>query len=184
MDRLPFRATSLGTTYEALDHLPVAVLLDNVRSMYNVGSFFRTMDAAGAGPLCLAGITAHPPHSGLRKTALGAEETVAWEHAVSPLNLLEKMRGQSYQLAAIETSPHSVDLFEWRPIFPVCIVFGHEVDGIQPAVADACDVHVRIPMLGHKHSLNVATAGGVVLFELLRKYLELCRFEGKTPQTA
>jgi 23S rRNA (guanosine2251-2'-O)-methyltransferase len=184
MMRLPFRATSLSSTYESLDKLPVAVLLDNVRSMYNVGSFFRTMDAAGAGPLCLAGITAHPPHTGIRKTALGAEETVEWKHALSPLLLLDEMRQRGHQIAAIETSSHSVDLFEWQPAFPVCIVFGHEVDGIQPAVAEACDVHVRIPMLGRKHSLNVATAGGVVLFEMLRKYLELRRPGGKTPQGA
>ena len=173
MSRLPFRATTLGSTYESLDRLPVAVLLDNVRSMYNVGSFFRTMDAAGAGPLFLAGITAYPPKSGIHKTALGAEESLEWKHAATPTPLLEQLRGQGYQIAAIETSPHSVDLFDWRPAFPVCVIFGHEVDGIQPAVAESCDVHVRIPMLGMKHSLNVATAGGVVLFELLRKYQEL-----------
>ena len=194
MTRLPFRATSLGTAYESLHRLPVAVLLDNVRSMYNVGSFFRTMDAAGAGPLCLAGITAYPPKSGIRKTALGAEETLEWNHAASSMELIEPLRSRGYQIAAIETSPHSVDLFEWCPAFPVCVVFGHEVDGIQLSVAEACDIHVRIPMLGHKHSLNVATAGGVVLFELLRKYQELCRTDrraergladgnqGKTPQ--
>ena len=173
MERLPFRATAMGSTYGALERLPVAVLLDNVRSMYNVGSFFRSMDAAGAGPLCLAGITARPPHLGIRKTALGAEETVAWNYSAEPLTLVEQMRAGGHQIAAIETSPHSVDLYDWRPVFPVCVIFGHEVDGIQAELASACDIHVRIPMLGRKHSLNVATAGGVVLFELLRKYREL-----------
>jgi len=170
MDRLPFRATQLAPPYEAIGSLPVVVLLDNVRSMYNVGSFFRTADAAAAEALYLTGITAYPPKSGIRKTALGAEETVRWEHAHEPAPLLDRLRARGYQLAAIETTPRAVDLFGWNPAFPVCIVFGHEVDGIRPQVSAQCDVHIRIPMLGRKHSLNVATAGGVVLFELLRKY--------------
>lgn len=170
MNRLPFRATKLASPYEALPPLPVSVLLDNVRSMYNVGSFFRTMDAASADRLLLTGITACPPHSGIRKTALGAEETVRWEHAADPLPLLDRLRHGGTQIAAIETTPHSVDLFDWEAVFPVCVIFGHEVDGIRPEVAAHADVHIRIPMLGRKHSLNVATAGGVVLFELLRKF--------------
>jgi tRNA G18 (ribose-2'-O)-methylase SpoU len=84
--------------------------------------------------------------------------------------LLDRVHAQGAQIAAIETTPRAVDLFDWTPLFPVCLVFGHEVDGIRPEVAERCDVHIRIPMLGMKHSLNVATAGGVVLFELLRKY--------------
>ncbi len=173
MDRLPFRATSLASPYEGIGTLPVTVLLDNVRSMYNVGSFFRTADAAAAEKLLLTGITACPPQPGIRKTALGAEEVVRWEHALDPLPLLDLLRERNYQIAAIETTPRAVDLFEWKPPFPVCIVFGHEVDGIRAEVSAHCDVHIRIPMLGRKHSLNVATAGGVVLFELLRKYQAL-----------
>lgn len=178
MDRLPFRATPLASSYEAFDTLPVTILLDNVRSMYNVGSFFRTADAAAAEALLLTGITAAPPKSGIRKTALGAEETVRWEHARDPLPVLDGLRERGYEIAAIETTPHAVDLFEWVPSFPVCIVFGHEVDGIRPEIAARCDTHIRIPMLGSKHSLNVATAGGVVLFELLRKYRALARQAG------
>jgi 23S rRNA (guanosine2251-2'-O)-methyltransferase len=173
MDRLPFRATQLASPYETITRLPVSVLLDNVRSAYNVGAFFRTADAVAAEALLLAGITAHPPEPGIRKTALGAEETVRWEHSWDPRPLLDRLRAQNCQIAAIETTPHSVDVFDWRPAFPVCVVFGHEVDGIRPEVAARCDVHIRIPMLGRKHSLNVATAGGVVLFELLRKYRAL-----------
>lgn len=178
MDRLPFRATPLASPYEGFDTLPVAILLDNVRSMYNVGSFFRTADAAAAEKLLLTGITACPPKSGIQKTALGAEETVRWEHASDPVPALDGLRVRGYEIAAIETTPHAVDLFEWVPAFPVCIVFGHEVDGIRPEVAARCDTHIRIPMLGSKHSLNVATAGGVVLFELLRKYRALARQAG------
>jgi 23S rRNA (guanosine2251-2'-O)-methyltransferase len=170
LDRIPFQATSAGAQYERITALPVAILLDNVRSMYNVGSFFRTADAASAEKLLLTGITACPPQKAIHKTALGAEETVRWEHAPDPLPLLDQLREQNYQIAAIETTPHAVDLYEWQPAFPVCIIFGHEVDGIRPEVGAACDIHIRIPMLGTKHSLNVATAGGVVLFELLRKY--------------
>jgi 23S rRNA (guanosine2251-2'-O)-methyltransferase len=173
MERLPFRATPLASPYEAFRTLPVAILLDNVRSMYNVGSFFRTADAASAEKLLLTGITASPPKSGIRKTALGAEESVRWEYARDPLPVLNELRARGYEIAAIETTPHAVDLFEWVPAYPVCIVFGHEVDGIRPEVAASCDTHIRIPMLGNKHSLNVATAGGVVLFELLRKYRAL-----------
>jgi tRNA G18 (ribose-2'-O)-methylase SpoU len=86
---------------------------------------------------------------------------------------VDALRARGLEIAAIETSLHAVDLFDWRPRFPVCVVFGHEVDGIQPALLDRCDVHVRIPTLGSKGSINVATAGGVVLYELLRKYLRL-----------
>ena len=172
MERLPFRATQLGSPYESMGRLPVAVLLDNVRSVYNVGAFFRTADAAGIERLLLTGITAYPPKPGIRKTALGAEETVPWEHSRDAVGMLDGLIARGYQIAAIETSVHAVDLFDWAPAFPVCLVFGHEVDGIRPEVAARCDAHIRIPMLGRKHSLNVATAGGVAIFELLRKYRE------------
>ncbi len=169
MDRVPYQATPLAAAYDRIE-LPVAVLLDNVRSMYNVGAFFRTADAAGVRKLHLCGITAHPPHPGIRKTALGAEETVDWEHCPDAVPVLAGLRQRGYEIAAVETSLHSVDLYDWRPAYPVCIVFGHEVDGVRPEILEQCDTHVRIPMLGAKHSLNVATAGGVVIYELLRKY--------------
>jgi 23S rRNA (guanosine2251-2'-O)-methyltransferase len=156
--------------YEEIRSLPVSVLLDNVRSMYNVGAFFRTGDAAAIEKLYLCGITARPPQRAIAKTALGAEETVAWEHATDPIPLLGALRERGHEIAAIETSVHAVDVFDWTPRFPVCVVFGHEVDGIRPEISALCDTHVRIPMLGTKHSLNVATAGGVVIYELLRKY--------------
>ncbi len=151
-------------------HLPVVVLLDNVRSMYNVGAFFRAADGVGLEKLCLCGITAHPPKKAISKTALGAEEIVPWEHDWDAVHTAEALRRNGYELAAIETSPQAVDLFEWQPRFPVCVAFGHEVDGLRPELLAMADAHVRIPMLGQKNSLNVATAGGVVLYELLRKY--------------
>jgi len=171
-ERLPFQVTSLGSAYEGL-RLPAAVLLDNIRSMYNVGSFFRTADAVGLETLYLCGVTAYPPKSAISKTALGAEESVPWQHHPEARETLATLRTGGYEIAAIETSLHSVDLYEWKPAFPVCVVFGHEVDGIRPELLAMADTHVRIPMMGRKHSLNVATAAGVVLYELLRKYREM-----------
>jgi 23S rRNA (guanosine2251-2'-O)-methyltransferase len=173
MERVPFQATSGGALYERIDVLPVTILLDNVRSMYNVGAFFRTADAARIEKLWLCGITAKPPKNAITKTALGAEETVPWEHSWEPVPVVREMRDRGYEMAAVETTMHAVDLFDWTPRFPVCLVFGHEVDGIRPEVSGLCDRHVRIPMLGAKHSLNVATAGGILMYELLRKYRSL-----------
>jgi len=150
--------------------VPVVVLLDNVRSMYNVGAFFRAADGVGLEKLCLCGITAHPPKKAISKTALGAEQTVPWEHDWDAVHMADALRRSGFQLAAIETSAHAVDLYDWRPRFPVCVAFGNEVEGLRPELLEMADAHVRIPMMGSKESLNVATAGGVVLYELLRKF--------------
>jgi 23S rRNA (guanosine2251-2'-O)-methyltransferase len=161
MERLPFKPRRPPPLTTSIRALPVSILLDNVRSMYNVGAFFRTADAAGVEKLYLCGITSHPPKKAISKTALGAEERAPWEHAWDPLPLVDALRARNYEIAAVETSVHAVDLFDWKPRFPVCLVFGHEVEGIRPQeIAERCDTHVRIPMLGIKHSLNVATAGG------------------------
>jgi tRNA G18 (ribose-2'-O)-methylase SpoU len=172
-DRLPFLVTQAAAPYAGLRPIPVSVLLDNVRSLYNVGAFFRTADAAGCEKLYLCGITGRPPKKAITKTALGADETVPWEHHADPRALVGRFRQQRYEIAAVETSVHAVDLFDWLPEFPLCILFGHEVDGLDKDLLALCDTHVRIPMLGRKHSLNVATAGGVVLYELLRKYRQM-----------
>jgi 23S rRNA (guanosine2251-2'-O)-methyltransferase len=173
VDRVPFQATLASAPYGEITRLPVSVLLDDVRSLYNVGAFFRTCDAAGVAELCLCGITGYPPKRAIAKTALGAEETVKWRHSWDPLPVARELRERGSEIAAIETTVHAVDLFDWRPRFPVCLVFGHEVEGVRPALSAMCDTHVRIPMLGSKHSLNVATAGGVAIYELLRKYRAL-----------
>lgn len=173
-ERVPWQATKSSAGYDAIDRLPVSIVLENVRSMYNVGAFFRTADAAGAAKLCLCGITASPPKRAITKTALGSEEVVPWEHTWDALELVRRLRAQGSEIAAIETSPHAIDLFDWQPRFPVALLFGHETDGLSGQLSATADTHVRIPMLGQKHSLNVAVAGGVVLFELLRKYRMLC----------
>jgi tRNA G18 (ribose-2'-O)-methylase SpoU len=175
MDRIPFQATNGGARYEGIAQLPVAVLLDNIRSLYNVGAFFRTADAAAIEKLYLCGITAKPPRKEISKTALGAEETVAWEHTLDACDLIRTLRAREYEIAAVETSIHAVDLYDWTPRFPVCVAFGNELEGLQPELSALCDTYVRIPMLGAKHSLNVATAGGVVMYELLRKYRGLAK---------
>ena len=156
--------------------LPIVVVLDNVRSLYNTGAFFRTADACAIERLVLCGITPRPDQGGrqqraIAKTALGAELTVPWQHYADTRTALESVAAARYQIVAVETSPAAVDLYEWTPSWPVCLVFGHERDGVAPELAQLIDVSVRIPMLGEKRSLNVATAAGVVLYELLRRRL-------------
>ncbi len=171
--RVPYRATVAGSKWQDSRALPVSVLLENVRSLYNVGAFFRTADAVALEKLYLTGITGYPPQNMITKTALGAEETVPWEHRKEAEPVLTTLRAADYEIAAIETTAHAIDLFDWRPRFPVCVVFGHETDGLTAGTSGLADTHIRIPMLGRKHSLNVASAGAVVLYELLRKHRAL-----------
>ena len=156
--------------------LPVIVVLDNVRSLYNTGAFFRTADACAVEKLVLCGITPRPDQGArqkrsIAKTALGAEHSVPWEHEPETADAIAKAVASGYHVAVVETSPGAVDLYDWTPSWPVCLVFGHETDGVSRDVAVGIDTHVRIPMLGQKGSLNVATAAGVVLYELLRRHL-------------
>jgi len=152
--------------------IPAAVLLHNVRSLYNVGAFFRTADCVGASDLYLSGFTGSPPSREITKTALGAETTVTWKRA-DAIEVIEDLKSTGWETVAIETVEGAADLFDWTPAFPVLVVFGHEVDGLPQEILERCDTRVRIPMLGAKKSLNVATAGGVVLYELFRKYRAL-----------
>ena len=172
MERIPFIATVGAVPYSDL-RLPVTILLDNVRSMYNVGAFFRTADGAGVEQLLLSGITARPPKKAITKTALGAEERLPWKGIQHPEEEMGRLRSCGFEIAAIETSERAIDIFDWQPRFPVCVLFGHEVDGLPSPLLELCDAHIRIPMLGLKHSLNVASAGAVVMYELLRKYRTL-----------
>jgi 23S rRNA (guanosine2251-2'-O)-methyltransferase len=151
----------------------VVVLLDNIRSLYNTGAILRTADATGVERVVLCGITPRPDQGGkqrraIAKTALGAEESVPWEHQPDTHVALSQLAADGYQIAAVETSPDAVNLFEWTPRWPVCLVFGHERDGVSASLTKDVDTVIGIPMLGQKRSLNVATAAGVVLYELLR----------------
>lgn len=169
---------------KAPSRLPVAAALESIRSVYNVGAFFRSGDAAGIARLHLCGYTGRPPHPGIAKTALGAEESLPWEHCADLLSLIAEYRAKGWQTAAVETTPQAIDLFEWTPRFPVLLLFGNEVDGLSTPVLEEADVHVRIPMLGVKESLNVAVAGGVVLFEMLRKFRQTAEDCGSVAFTA
>jgi tRNA G18 (ribose-2'-O)-methylase SpoU len=151
----------------------VIVLLDNIRSLYNTGSILRTADASGVERVVLCGITPRPDQGGrqrraIAKTALGAEASVPWEYHTDARAALRSLTADGYHPVAVETSPNSVNLFEWTPRWPVCLVFGHEVEGVSSDLSTHVQTVIRIPMLGQKRSLNVATAAGVVLYELLR----------------
>ncbi len=170
MERLPFLATIGTEAYDGIGPLPVCAVLHDIRSMYNVGAILRTADAAALSRVYVSGISPLPSQPGVAKTALGAEQTVAWQQVACPLALLSDLRQRGFEIAALETTPHAVDLFDWQPRFPVCLLLGNEVDGLPEEIQATSDVCVRIPMLGMKHSLNVSTAAGVVMYELLRKY--------------
>ena len=154
--------------------MPVVVVLDNVRSLYNTGAFFRTADACAIERLVLCGITPRPDQGrkqqrAIAKTALGAELTVRWEYQADTSAALAAHAAAGYHIVAVETAPDATDLYDWTPTWPLCLVFGHEREGVTASVAAQIEAQVRIPMLGGKRSLNVATAGGVVLYELLRR---------------
>ena len=156
--------------------LPVVVILDNVRSLYNTGAFFRTADGCAVEKLVLCGITPRPDQGSrqrraIAKTALGAELSVPWEYVPDTAAAIAAAAGAGYQVAAVENSAQAIHLYEWTPSWPVCLVFGHETDGVTPELARRIETHIRIPMLREKRSLNVATAAGVVLYELLRRHL-------------
>ena len=155
--------------------LPVVVVLDNVRSLYNTGAFFRTADGCAVEKLVLCGITPRPDQGArqqraIAKTALGAERSVPWEYAADAATAVDAAAAAGYQVVAVENSAQAIDLYEWTPAWPVCLVFGHETGGVAPELAERLTTHVRIPMLGEKRSLNVATAAGVVLYELVRRW--------------
>jgi 23S rRNA (guanosine2251-2'-O)-methyltransferase len=143
---------------------PVYGLLDNIRSAWNVGSMFRSADAAGLAGLYLCGMTATPPRADLEKTALGASGTVAWDYWRDPVAAVRAIRARGIQVVALETSPAaaSFDAFGYR--FPVCFVVGHEVEGVSAEVLAACDATVAIPMHGGKDSLNVAVSFGIMAY--------------------
>jgi 23S rRNA (guanosine2251-2'-O)-methyltransferase len=158
------------------DDRRVVVVLDNIRSLYNTGSILRTADASGVERVVLCGITPRPDQGSrqrraIAKTALGAEDSVTWEYQPDTRTALASLAADGYLVVAVETSAQAVSLFEWIPRWPMCLVFGHEKDGVSSDLAAHVDTVIRIPMLGQKRSLNVATAAGVVLYELLRRRL-------------
>ena len=146
----------------------VAVVLDNIRSLNNVGAIFRTADGAGIEKLWLCGITGYPPRGEISKTALGAEENVPWAYATKALDVVLKYREQGYQIILLEQAHGSVDYDKFHSASPVCLVVGNEIDGVAGELAELADGAVEIPMRGVKNSLNVAVAFGVAVFHLTR----------------
>ena len=157
-----------------MEKLPLTVVLDNVRSMQNVGAFFRTGDAFAVEQILLCGITATPPARDIHKTALGAEQTVAWSYYPTTLEAVEQLRTEGYTLLAVEQVEGAVmlDQLEVDPAAEYALVFGHEVMGGDQAVVDRCDGGIEIPGIGAKYSINVSVSGGVVLWEFFKQRKE------------
>ena len=151
--------------------IPVIVVLENVRSAYNVGSVFRTGDAFLIEAIYLTGYTAKPPHKEIKKTALGAEDTVNWKHFTSAALAIDELKQAGYKVFAIEQVVNSISLEKTSITDKMALVFGNEVSGIEQATITHCDGCIEIPQLGMKHSLNIATAVGVVLWEIVRSRL-------------
>lgn len=149
----------------------VVVILDNIRSMHNVGSVFRSADAFLVEGICLCGYTPQPPHRDIHKTALGATETIDWIHLPSTIEAVQQLKEKGYKVFALEQTEGSIllDQFKAQDFFPMAIVLGNEVEGVDAEVIKWCDGCIEIPQFGMKHSLNVSVAAGIVLWELVRK---------------
>ncbi|NTW69662.1 MAG: RNA methyltransferase [Chlorobiaceae bacterium] len=148
---------------------PIYLMLHNIRSMWNVGSMFRTADAAGIEKMILSGYTATPPRKEIDKTALGAQESVSWEYHADPLAVLSDLKRAGMKICGLEITEASRPYTAMSSAdFPLCLVVGNEVDGLEPDVLDLCDDVLEIAQYGTKHSLNVAVASGIALFEFVR----------------
>lgn len=152
--------------------IPLIVILDNIRSLNNIGSVFRTSDAFLIEKIYLCGITAKPPHKDIHKTALGATESVDWEYAEDTLALIEKLKESKIKILSIEQAENSVMLQDFTivPNQKYAVVFGNEVKGVQQKVVSVSDYCVEIPQYGTKHSLNISVSVGVVLWDLFKKF--------------
>jgi 23S rRNA (guanosine2251-2'-O)-methyltransferase len=153
------------------EKIPIIVILENIRSAYNVGSVFRTADAFLVEAIYIVGYSAKPPHKEIKKTALGAEETIAWKHFAITTEAVDAVRSQGYAVYAVEQVEKSISLEKFHADGPTAVIFGNEVSGVDQATIHLCDGCIEIPQLGMKHSLNIATAAGVVLWEMVRQAL-------------
>ena len=157
--------------YQQTEKSPLIVILDNIRSLNNIGSVFRTSDAFLIESIFLCGITAKPPHNEIHKTALGATESVHWEYVEDTLMLVQKLQKQNIIVVSVEQAENSTMLhdFEIEPDKKYAVVFGNEVKGVQQEVVSASDYCIEIPQFGTKHSLNIAVSAGIVLWDLFKK---------------
>ena len=155
---------------EFIPRFPISILVENVRSVHNVGSIFRSADGFGAEKIYLTGYTAHPPREDLHKTALGAEDVVPWEYYENPLDAAEVIKKQGIPLILIEQTKQSKSMYEIEWKFPLCFSVGNEVSGVSEELSNMANIHVELPMRGVKQSLNVSVAAGVVGYEFSRYY--------------
>jgi 23S rRNA (guanosine2251-2'-O)-methyltransferase len=153
------------------EKIPVCILLDNIRSLHNVGSAFRTADAFRIEKIILTGITGIPPHREIQKTALGATESVDWVYSESPAKAISDLKSKGYKIVIVEQTTDSIPLqtFHGEPGIKYCLVFGNEVHGVSEESIDLGDLALEIPQLGTKHSLNISVCLGIVLWDVFRK---------------
>ncbi|SFU50720.1 SpoU rRNA Methylase family protein [Pustulibacterium marinum] len=158
-------------TFKETTKTPLIVVLDNIRSLNNIGSVFRTSDAFLIEKIYLCGITATPPNKDIHKTALGATDSVAWEYVEDTLELVERLKSEGIQTLAIEQAENATMLDNFTPQKnqKYAVVFGNEVKGVAQKVVSACDGVIEIPQFGTKHSLNISVSAGVVLWDLFSK---------------
>ncbi|MFQ5753286.1 MAG: RNA methyltransferase [bacterium] len=146
----------------------IYTLVENVRSLYNVGAIFRTADGAGVAKVYLSGITGRPPQREIHKVALGAEENVPWEYYPKSIDIVEKLKQENVQIVVLEATENSLPYDKVDYHFPLCLVVGHEYNGVSPEVMQQADLLVKIPMKGIKISLNVAVAFGIAVYEIVK----------------
>ncbi|MBT3704163.1 TrmH family RNA methyltransferase [Candidatus Peregrinibacteria bacterium] len=150
---------------------PIYVILENIRSLYNIGAMFRTSDGVGIEKVFLCGITGQPPKAEISKTALGAEESVDWEYEEEACDVIDRLKGEGISIIGVELADDAENFWDFEAKFPVCLVFGHEVEGVSAEVLAKCDKKVFVPMNGLKESLNVEACFSTVTYEFLRKFL-------------
>ncbi len=157
--------------FKEAEKIPLSIFLDNIRSLHNVGSIFRTADAFRIEKIYLGGITGTPPHREIQKTALGATESVNWEYVSDSLNTLTILKNEGYKIVIVEQTTDSVLLHTFQPApgDRYCLVFGNEVNGVSEEVVQLGDLAIEIPQVGTKHSLNVSVCLGIVVWEIFRK---------------
>ena len=154
-----------------LDRYPISALIENIRSMHNVGSIFRSSDGVRLQKLFLTGFTACPPRKEIDKTALGSTDSVPWEFSRDPLPIIEKLKNENCRIVVLEHTDKSIPYFAFDYQFPICLVAGNEVEGVSKNIIKQADAAIDIPMLGLKQSLNVSVAFGVVIYHILCEYL-------------
>ena len=159
--------------FHAAQKLPLVIVLDEIRSMHNVGSVFRTADSFLIEAIYLCGYTPQPPHRDIQKTALGATESVIWKHVGSTLDAIEQLKNEDYVIISIEQVHGSISLADYAfdKTKKYALIFGNEVNGVQQKVISLSDASIEIPQLGSKHSLNIAVSVGVVIWEFAKRFL-------------